>query len=89
MVKIIKKALGIFFSHLQAKTNCNVSEKSNERFPRKSLADVRTDERKYIHTYGQMRLLRSQRPVGRETKKKNKIGQYIAFQKTVAGAEKS
>ena len=27
-----KKALGSFFSHLQALTNCKVSEKSNERF---------------------------------------------------------
>ena len=38
-VKIFKKAL---FSHLQALTNCKVSEKSNERFPRKSVADGRT-----------------------------------------------
>ena len=45
-VKIIKKALGTFFSHLQALTNCKVSEKSNERFPRKSVPDdKRTDER--------------------------------------------
>ena len=29
-VKIIKKALGTFFSPLQALTNCKVSEKSNE-----------------------------------------------------------
>ena len=27
-----KKALGTFFSHLQALTNCKVSEKINERF---------------------------------------------------------
>ena len=40
--------------------NCKVSEKSNERFPRKSIA--------YGRTNGQTRLLRSQRPVGRETK---------------------
>ena len=33
-VKIIKKALGTFFSRLQALTNCKVSEKSNERFSR-------------------------------------------------------
>ena len=48
-VKIIKKALGTFFSHLQALTNCKVSEKSNERFPRKRVTNertnVRTDER--------------------------------------------
>ena len=44
-VKIIKKALGTFFSRLQALTNCKVSEKSNERFPRKSVAHGRTDGR--------------------------------------------
>ena len=64
-VKIFKKALGTFFSHLQALTNCKVSEKSNERFPRKSVADVRTNGWTDVRT----RLLRSQRPVGRETKK--------------------
>ena len=31
-----KKVLGTFLSRLQALTNCKVSEKSNERFPRKS-----------------------------------------------------
>ena len=45
-VKIIKKALGTFFSRLQALTNCKVSEKSNERFPRKSVAYVRTNARR-------------------------------------------
>ena len=44
-----KKALGTFFSHLQALTNCIVSEKSKERFPRKrvtnGLTDGRTDRR--------------------------------------------
>ena len=49
-VKIIKKALGTFFSHLQALTNCKVSEKSNERFPRKSVAYERTDVRTYERT---------------------------------------
>ena len=44
-VKIIKKALGIFFLRLQALTNCKVSEKSNERFPRKSVTHERTHER--------------------------------------------
>ena len=44
-VKIIKKALGTFFSHLQALTNCKVSEKSNERFPRKRVTYVLTDGR--------------------------------------------
>ena len=42
-VKIFKKAFGTFFSHLQALTNCKVSEKSKERFPRKSLAYERTN----------------------------------------------
>ena len=42
-VKIIKKVLRKFFSHLQALTNCKVSEKSYERFPRKSVADGWTD----------------------------------------------
>ena len=48
-VKIIKKALGTFFSHLQALTNCKVSEKSNERFPRKRVTNERTDVRTYEH----------------------------------------
>ena len=34
-----KKALGTFFSRLQALTNCKVSEKSNERISRKASAD--------------------------------------------------
>ena len=72
MVKIIKKALGTFFSCLQALTNCKVSEKSNERFPIKSVAHGRTDVLTYGRTDVRMdvrtRLLRSQRPVGRETK---------------------
>ena len=42
-VKIIKKALGTFFSRLQALTNCKVSEKSNGRFLRKSVAYVQTN----------------------------------------------
>ena len=40
-----KKALGTFFSHLQALTNCKVSEKSNERFSSNSVTDARTDAR--------------------------------------------
>ena len=39
---LFKKALGTFFSHLQALTNCKVSEKSNERFSSNSVADART-----------------------------------------------
>ena len=50
-VKIIKKALGTFFSRLQALTNCKASEKSNERFPRKCVTDERTYERTYVRTY--------------------------------------
>ena len=64
-VKIIKKSLGTFFSCLQALTNCKVSEKNNEQFPRKSIANERTYVRMHVRT----RLLRSQRPVGRDTKK--------------------
>ena len=37
-----KKALGTFFSRLQALTNCKVSEKSNERFSSNSVTDGRT-----------------------------------------------
>ena len=51
-VKIIKKALGTFFPPFWVLTNCQVSEKSNERFSRKSGTDERTDVR--------TRLLRSQ-----------------------------
>ena len=47
-VKIIKKALGKFFSHLQALTNWKVSEKSNERFPQKKRC-VRTYEQTDRH----------------------------------------
>ena len=43
-----KKALGTFFSHLQALTNCKVSEKSNERFSSNSVTDVRTDGRESL-----------------------------------------
>ena len=38
-----KKALGTFFSHLQALTNCKVSEKSNELFSSNSVT--------YLHTH--------------------------------------
>ena len=44
-VKIIKKALGKFFSRLQALTNFKVSEKSNVPFKRKSVAKIRTKTR--------------------------------------------
>ena len=46
-VKIIKKALGIFFSRLQALTNCKVSEKVTNGFREKALC---TSEQ----TYGRM-----------------------------------
>ena len=49
-VKIIKKALGTFFSNLQALTNCKVSQKSNERFPTKRVADGRTDATPKVST---------------------------------------
>ena len=45
-VKIIKKALGTFFLTFWTLTSYKISEKSNERFPRKSFADRRT----YGHT---------------------------------------
>ena len=38
-----KKALETFFSHLQALTNCKVSEKSNERFSSNRVTYGRTD----------------------------------------------
>ena len=40
-----KKALETFFSHLQALTNCKVSEKSNERFSSNSVTYGRTHAR--------------------------------------------
>ena len=43
IVKIIKKAHGTFFSHLQALTKCKVSEKINKQIPRKSVPHARTD----------------------------------------------
>ena len=43
-----KKALGKFFSRLQALTNCKVSEKRNERFSSNSVTDART----YGRTHG-------------------------------------
>ena len=42
MVKMIKKALGTFFLTFLSLTNCKVSEKSNERFSRNRVTDVRT-----------------------------------------------
>ena len=42
-----KKALGTFFSHLQALTHCKVSEKNNERFREKAL---RTNEHTNVRT---------------------------------------
>ena len=62
-----KSFWNIFFA--PTSPNCKVSEKSHERFPRKRVTYVRTDER----TNGQTRLLRSQRPVGRETKKQARV----------------
>ena len=44
-----KKALGTFFSHLQALTNYKVSEKSNERFSSNSMTDIRTHVRMNVN----------------------------------------
>ena len=44
-VKIIKKALGIFFLTFWTLTSYKISEKSNERFPRKSVPHGRTHAR--------------------------------------------
>ena len=41
-VIFFKKALGTFFSRLQALTNCKVSEKCNERFSSNRVTDART-----------------------------------------------
>ena len=50
-MKIFKKALGKNFSHLQALTNCKVSEKVMSGFREKALrTDVRTDVRTYERT---------------------------------------
>ena len=63
-----KKALGTFFSHLQALTNCKVSEKSNERFSSNSVTDGRMDARtNERESLGLQRL-------HRETKKTQIIG---------------
>ena len=43
-----KKALGTFFSRLQALTNCKVSEKSNERFSSNRVTHERTNERESL-----------------------------------------
>ena len=44
-VKIIKKALGTFFLIFWTLTLYKISEKSGERFPRKSVPHARTDGR--------------------------------------------
>ena len=62
-----KKALGTFFSHLQALTNCKVSEKSNERFSSNSVTYVRTDVRTDVRTHGRESL--GLQRLRRETKK--------------------
>ena len=43
-----KKALGTFFSRLQALTNCKVSEKSNEWFSSNRVTDARTHGRESL-----------------------------------------
>ena len=42
------KKLGTYFSRLQALTNCKVSERSNEWFPRNCVTDGRTNERTWF-----------------------------------------
>ena len=62
-----KKAFGKYFSLLKALINCKVSEKSNERFPRKSVAYGSTDEHDSLS---------SQTTVARENKnQKNPVNQ--------------
>ena len=54
-----KHVLGTFFSHLQALTNCKVSEKSNERFSSNSVTHVHTHVRTYAReSLGLQRLRR-------------------------------
>ena len=55
-----KKALGKFFSRLQALTNCKVSEKSIEQFSSYRVTDVRT--------YGRTWILRSPTTSSRDQK---------------------
>ena len=76
-VKIIKKGLGTFFSRLQALTNCKVSLKSNERFPRKSVTHTheRTDA---IPKVSMTSWLRDQK----ETKVSQRRGGEITWSKT-------
>ena len=80
-VKIIKKALGTFFSHLQALTKCKVSEKSKERFPIKSVTYVRTHVRTYVRTHvrthERTRLLWSQTTIVERPKKNKKISKFL------------
>ena len=49
-VKIFKMVLRTLFSRLQTLTKCKVSEKNNERFPRKSVTYGRTDGRTSVRT---------------------------------------
>ena len=50
MVKMIKKALGTFFLTFWTLTSYKISEKSDERFMRKSVADARTNVRTHERT---------------------------------------
>ena len=78
-----KIALGTFFSHLQAVTNCKVSEKSNERFSSNRVTDRRTYARMDgRESLGLQRLRRETKKMlkclcimlGSILAKKNKIG---------------
>ena len=46
--KFFKESAWNFFLRLQALTNCEVSEKSNERFSSNRVTDVRTNERESL-----------------------------------------
>ena len=68
-----KKALGTFFSRLQALTNCKVSEKSNERFSSNSVTDARTHGRTDARESLGLQRLR------RETKNANRLQFWTVF----------
>ena len=62
-----KKALGTFFSHLQALTNCKVSEKSNERFSSNHVTGGRTDGRTHGREFLGLQRLRQENKNGQNT----------------------
>ena len=64
-----KKSLEHFCRAYKPQLTANFQKKSNELFSRNCVTYERTDERMDGRTKERTRLLRSQRPVGRETKK--------------------